>query len=578
MTRLQELGFTDFTGGLNVRDSRSFQIADNESPQMLNMRADERLGVYTRKGMARWNATPVVASGVWNPRSAHDHLFADGTMVVFVTNEQRIHAANASTTFAPIAYPSTAQVRCNASPHLASFASWGDSVYIATGRKVDVLGAGERPVRYNKAGTTTVLQPTGLSTYNDNYAIPVRGVMPQCDFLQPHAGYLFAASMQENFDGTTEDYPSRLRWSHPNSAEDWARQDFLDIEIGGGRITGLSVFQDHLLIFKTNSIWALYGYDSESWQLVQVSETIGTTATTAITATPGGVFFYCTCGRGSIHVYRGEKPERISDNIEEVVQNLPADRVNDVWMNWATDRLLVSLPWISDWDPMGGSSATSSSLFTWDPFVNERGAWEMHRPAKGSIGPIMGRFDSTADRSLVVLYGATVQSCLLQLDGVDGASDIVDDMETQTPFLTRYATNWKFGETPELRKHWMRPRFILRVPRADFTMLVEVFRDYDEVEPKRTFQLQVTAEGRYFWRDLGFDDPAGDGFDWSPTDPAGRGGIWSGDNRGGFILRGKSFGISRSVQVVFGTSPASVGQEWGLDAVILKYIDRRFTT
>jgi hypothetical protein len=577
VTRLEELGFTDFTGGLNVRDNRSFQIADNESPQMLNMRADERLGVYTRKGWARWNETPVVASGVWNPRCGYDHDFSDGTSVVLLTNEQRILAANNTTTFTKLAYPSTAEVKCNAEPHLASFASWGDVIYIATGRKVDAFMSSEKPIRYNKDGTVTALEPTGLTTYNDDYTIPVSGVMPQCDFVEPHAGYLFAASIRENATGSVTDYPNRLRWSHPDSAEDWASLDFLDIEVGGGRITGLQTFRDHLLIFKTNSIWALYGYDSDSWQLVSVSESIGTQTPTAVASTPMGVVFFCTCGTGSIHLYQGDEPKRISDNIQECAEGVPTDRLDDIWMGWATDRLLVSLPWVADWDPSGGTTATGSSLFTWDPYNGDSGAWEMHRPAKGSVGPIMGRFDSTINRSLVTLYGADVPACLLQLHAVDAAHDFIDDMTTPMPFKTRYATNWKFAETPELRKHWMRPRFIVRTPPSDVTLLVEVYRDYDEAEPQRAFQLNISASGEYYWRDLGYDDPAGKGFDWEPT-AVGRGGLWSGSARGGIIVRGKSFGIGRSVQVVFGTSPASIGQEWGLDAVILKYIVRRFTT
>jgi hypothetical protein len=578
-TRLQELGFTDFTGGLNVRDNRSFQIANNESPQMLNMRADERLGIYTRQGMGRWNGT-AITSDPWNPRMGVEHDYSDDTKAIFVTNAQRIWVANNTTTFVEMGYPapSTNPVKCNAEPHLADFASWGDVVYIATGRKVDALLSGDTPVRYNKDGTVTALTPTGLGDYNDDYTIPVGGVMPQCDFAHPHAGYLFCASIREDYDGSVKDYPSRLRWSHPNSPEDWATLDFLDIEVGGGRITGLVSFRDHLLIFKTDSIWALYGYDSESWQLVRVSNSIGIPSPTAVASSPFGAFFYSASGRGDIYLYQGGEPQRISERIEEPVESIAANRYIDVFLGWASDRLMVALPWIAEWDPTGGSSSSGSSLFTWDPHSGEAGAWEMHRPAKGNIGPIIERSDSRTEPSLLVLYGSDVDPCLLQFASIDGAYDFIDDQATPIPFPTLYATNWKFADSPELRKHWMRPRFIIRIPPADFTLRVEVYRDYDESEPKRTFQLFISAEGEYYWRDLGFDDPSGTGFDWEPTSPSGRGGLWSGAARGGRIIRGKSFGIARSVQLVFSTSPSSIGQQWGLDAVVLKHIDRRFTT
>ena len=580
MTRLQELGFTDFTGGLRIRDERSFQIADNESPQMLNMRADERLGIYTRKGMARWNATSVVP-GNWDPRMGYNHDFADDTAAIFVTDGDSIFVAEAGTTFDKLEYVPAQPVGCNASPHLADFASWGNSVYIATGRKINDLGVGDVPIRYDQGGTVVQLSVLGWGAYNDDYTVPDAEppAMPQADLVEAHAGYLFCASIRENTDGTSQkDFPSRLRWSHPNQPEAWAPLDFIDIEVGGGRITGLLSFQDHLLIFKTDSMWALYGYDSDSWQLVKITPSIGIPSPTAMARTPIGAFFYSVSGRGDIYQYTGEGlPRRISENIETPIEDIPTGRYIDVFMGWADDRLLVSVPWVADWDPVGGLSSINSSLFAYDPYTGN-GAWEMIRPSKGDVGPIIERSDSLAEASLVAVKGAGIDACLLQVGVIDDAYDLIDDQVTPIPFKTRYATNWKFAGTPELRKHWMRPRYIIRNTKQTVTILVEVFRDYEESDPQRTHQLTINGRGGYVWRDLGFDDPAGDGFDWEPTNPAGRGGVWSGAARGGSIVRGKSFGVARSVQVVFSTAPATQGEQWGIDAVILKHIDRRFST
>lgn len=577
MTRLQELGFTDFTGGLNARSNRSFQIADNESPQMLNMRADSRLGIYTRKGMRRWNATEITA-GTWAPRNAFEHDFSNDTNAVFVTNEGSIWVAENTTTFTELDYPSTLPVGCNAAPHLADFASWGDTVYIATGRKINDLAGTQNPVRYNQGGTTTVLTVLGIGSYNDDYTVPAGGVMPQADLAEPHAGYLFCASIRENMDGgPLVDYPSRLRWSHPNEPEDWAKLDYIDIEVGGGRITGLMSFNDHLLIFKTDSVWALYGYDSESWQLIQVSKSIGTPSPTAMARSPLGAFFYSASGRGDIYVYQGGEPQRISENIEEPIEGIPSNRYTDVWMGWITDRLLVSVPWIADWDP-APTGTVETSILAYDPYTGN-GSWELHRPAKGNVGPIIERADSLAEPSLIVIYGDDVDSCLLQVGVIDDAYDLIDDQVTPISFPTRFATNWKFADHPDLRKHWMRPRYVIRSPQEAVTILVEVYRDYDETEARRTHQLVINAaEGYYYWRDLGKDAPEGDGFDWEPTDPAGRGGVWARETRGGRLVRGKSFGVARAVQVVFSTAPATPGKQWGIDAVILKHVDRRFTT
>lgn len=62
--RVREL--KDFTGGLNFRADQ-FQLADNESPDMLNVEIDPRGGVFSRGGMRRINTTAV--SGTWTPQS-----------------------------------------------------------------------------------------------------------------------------------------------------------------------------------------------------------------------------------------------------------------------------------------------------------------------------------------------------------------------------------------------------------------------------------------------------------------------------------------------------------------------------
>jgi hypothetical protein len=55
MTELQPINLDDFTGGVNLWRNQ-FNIAPNQSPDMLNMEIDPRGGFYTRKGWSRWNA------------------------------------------------------------------------------------------------------------------------------------------------------------------------------------------------------------------------------------------------------------------------------------------------------------------------------------------------------------------------------------------------------------------------------------------------------------------------------------------------------------------------------------------
>lgn len=59
----------DFTGGINFRADQ-FQLAENESPFLINMEIDPRGGLFTRAGIHFKNTTPIaVSQATWNPKS-----------------------------------------------------------------------------------------------------------------------------------------------------------------------------------------------------------------------------------------------------------------------------------------------------------------------------------------------------------------------------------------------------------------------------------------------------------------------------------------------------------------------------
>ena len=51
----------------------------------------------------------------------------------------------------------------------------------------------------------------------------------------------------------------------------------MDVDKGeaGDYITGIVPAGDRLVVFKSNSIYAMYGFDSDSFQLVNVTKTVG---------------------------------------------------------------------------------------------------------------------------------------------------------------------------------------------------------------------------------------------------------------------------------------------------------------
>ena len=568
-TRLQPLSLRDFTGGLNVRDN-GFQLGDNESPAMLNVHVDERVGFATRSGWVRWGATDDPTIATWDPRNAVLHQYADGSFAVYIANNGLVYRTD------PAGLLIATTIPCFADPHLADFATWGDDIYIAT-------GATHPSWKHDDTAPTETI-PAGIGTWNENYTTPgyPGNIVPSCAVMEAHAGYLFCAHVYEDKNGEgAAEHPNRLRWSHPDSPEDWAEDDYLDIEMGGPRIRALKSFQDHLLIFKDSTVWALYGYDLESWQLVQVSNKSGSISPTTVTTSETHCFYYSPTGRSSIYsMAEGNRPDSISEPIRQVMSEVMT--VNNVWLDWIGNRLFCSLPWqfeagIADMPSFdgrrgrSGSTTTSTTTFIFDPSIGQ-GAWEAHRPAFGHLRSCV---ELPADKApLAVHAGGTTERCMLRLGSIaPDANDIIKADGVLTPFEVFYTTNWKDAGTEELRKSWRRPRFIINNPDEDIQLRVDAFRNYDPGTPYRSWIIGITAFGRAYWREFtdGEVPPPG-GFYWDD------GTLWEGESRGSRIVRGGPLGQARSIQLRISAIPASYGKAWGVDAVTLKYIQRRFTT
>jgi hypothetical protein len=573
MTRLQPITLRDFTGALNVREN-AFQLADNESPAMLNVHVDSRVGFATRASWSRWNPQPIRDDNSdWDPRNSAVHQYSDGSFSVYVVEDNIVYRSFNAGNFVD----TTIRGYCH--PHQMDLALWGDVAYFATGALGSTRGT---PAKMNQAGITT-LAAAGDGSWNDDYTTAVHGRGVVSETCETHANYLFHAAVYETFDGVTKAYPNRIRWSHVGEPEDFAQADYLDIERGGSRITAIKSFTDHLLIFKDRGVWALFGYDADSWQLVEVSTESGTVAPTTVAASESVCYYYSPTGRSAVYVVvRAAAPESVSEPIRVVMSESTA--TDNIWLSWASNRLFVSMPWefgalaprvtptgMDDPQPSPfGASSDKNTLFIYDATIGS-GAWEAHTPAKGSIRTVVEIPGNKAP--LGMLSDDNKNQCFMRFGG--GSTDAVDMMDNPAvayPFWTFYSTNWKDGGTEELRKSWRRPRFIVRNPAEALELRVDAFRDYDLATPYRSWVIGVSSRGKTFWRELGAADPAGDGFDWDD------GSEWEGQTSGSRIVRGGPLGVARAIQLVITPIPTSEGKSWGIDALTLKYINRRFTT
>jgi hypothetical protein len=467
---------------------------------------------------------------------------------------------------------------------MADFATFGDDLYIACGRGNSV---------YKRHLTTapTALIQSGAGNWNDDYASPVLGYAPPAALCEAHSGYLFVANIVE--DGLT--FPNRLRWSHPTSAEDWASTDFIDINIGGDRITALQSYEDHLLIFKSDSIWALYGYNAESWQLVQKSSTVGAISPQVVTRSETAVFFYSASDRGAVYAYNGERAIEISTQLRYAMESLTRSEL--VWVGWIGRKLWVTVPWTYD-----GPADDNSAVFVFDPTVGD-GAWTYYACKSGGIGPIVAGSNTDTQLGPLAVLRSTETPCIVRLEALPGAADrvwemsvigftddaeggfvltdgdaeiIADGLPGEEPFPSVYRTPWISGGWPTRKKSFRRPDFVCRITGTEHQLNVSSFRDYEEHNPKRRHTVVVpgglsidpeASRAAAIWGHFNWGDGTRWGEDGEVADlPQLR--------QGASIRRGSSYGLCRSVQLrVVGATPAA---NWGVDAIILKMVMRRF--
>jgi hypothetical protein len=537
--RLQTLNVGDFRGGINLR-ADAFQLAENEVQLCLNVEIDARGGFRSRKGWEQWGDTS--GEPDWDPRAMCAQVFGT-TEKVMVANKASYTGGGATKgtvlesddgTFTPILVGANPLV-CGAEPHMADFAQWGDLVYIACGHD-------EQTAKWTGTGAATLATAAAAANWSPDYTAPGTAVFPKADIVATHFGYMFAASTNED----STDYPHRVRWSHPNDPEHWAELDRLDIRTGGSRITALVSFADHLLIFKTDSIWRLDGYDSDSFQLSNVSLRLGAPHRQAVAVAEDRVYFfsyphgvYEYAESGLFEVSEQLRPGITSDGFNGAA-------LNNVWLAYVGQRLWANVPFSLTTSP---SDAYTSLVL--DRTLSERGSWVAFRGAGDvTVGPMVETL--TSDQVYAAVRGLETVVALEALE------DAVDDLAgTETAFVSYLETRWFDAGWPTRKKSWRRPDFIVKDTESTHIIQVGVFQDFDESTPKKAFPLNIPQRTSGFvWDDFVWDD----------------GSLWGGQVAGSRPIRGNAFGLCSSVRLRF-DGPS--GLRWGVDAFVLKYILKR---
>ena len=428
----------DFTGGLNLRADQ-FQLAPNESPRMLNVEIDPRGGVFSRGSMRRINTSPV--TGAWRPKNLVPFYTTSSSYVMLSTGfasavNGDVHYSTGSN-FSPLSIPVSEQ-------HGASFAPWGETLYIATG--VDT-------VAYKWDGTTkTALTANGAGVWQESYATPVLPSIyfPKAKHAITHAGKIFVANTKE--DGVAR--PNIIRWPHPNNPGNWASNDFIEINDGGSAITGLAVYAGHLLVFKRDAVFAVFGYDSDTFQVVEISRTVGAATPHAITTTERGVYFF-SYPEGLMY-YDGKSLRDIFEPIRPAIINsdINANIATQVFVNNINRRIWVSVPYSQT-----AEETVATTAFVFDPTIGN-GAWLMFSTADNRA--LNGGCDFIEQSAgLVKHLGVhSSQPYVLAVDGYTNGYDNITGTEYQ--FTSRYRTRWIDGGSYSQKKMFRRPEVVVK--------------------------------------------------------------------------------------------------------------------
>lgn len=537
----------DFTGGLNYR-ADAFQLADNESPDLQNIDIDPRGGFSSRGGMSDFNSNAIgsIAAGAFSPRrlfawdGAYKHLLLAANDQIFWTDYGTMSSSIGSTS----------------NPFGASFTSWTSGtasfVYIACGHS-------NSSIKWSGTATTT-LTASGASNWQNSYASPTGTHMPKANLCATHIDRLWVA---DTYEGSSA-YPNRIRWSHPSVAESWREDDYIDVVGGGSGITAIVPFGDQLLIFKKRAVFALLGYDEETFQLVPLSNEVGAANPQCVAVSEQGVFFFSW--PDGLFVYNGQGFNDLFAVLRPLVQagEITEASLNGVYVAWVDRKILLSFPLGVDpvsvetynqstitYDSIdykygGKERATATTgTFVWDSSIGSTGAWTKYVCGDGYALTCATDFVQP-DGARVPVAAHSYRPSILHINQETLSHDRIQS--TNYDFTSYYVTKWQDGENINAKKFWRRPEMVVRQLGEDTTIDVDVYHNWDRTSAERSFQITLAGE------------TITGGYE-----------SWGRPDLGADLVKGYNLGLCNSVQLKIHAS----GIPWGINAITYKFNPRK---
>lgn len=517
---------TNFTGGLNLR-ADAFQLSEGESPDLLNVDLDPRGGFTLRDGVDVLNSTALSVK----PKAIFSFATASGTKQIVVQQDSDLAYSTGGnfTSINPDALTTSGTMTA---------VEFNEKLYVCR-------NAENAAVSWD--GTTSAV----LGTTLDGTA----GNMPKGKCIAAHGGYVWVANTIEG--GTS--YPNRVRFSNANQPTQFPANYYIDIDTGhdGDYITALVPFHDRLLVFKANSVYAIFGYDAFSFNVQPVSQAVGTISQASVTVTDYGVYFF-SWPEGVMR-YDGSGVEWVFERMWPKIQDgtINSGSQSTITLGWINRRLWVSVPY-------GTSQTTNNRVFVLDPSLARRtrygsrlgreGGWTMYDIP---CGPFLEWQPPNSAATFLACHANS--TCVLKLHQTT-YTDKLTSGGSAALIDSYYTTRWMDAKNPALIKRWKRPEIVLRGTSSQVTLTVDVWRDYDTANIVRTLNLQTNAPGAsaLVW---------GTGL-WGT-------GSWAGDSsESEEIHRLGTLGRGRAVRLRV-NGPSTAGVKWAVDSITFKFIPRR---
>ena len=540
----------DFTGGLNLRADQ-FNLGPTESPGLLNVDVDPRGGVSRRNAIDVLNTT-ALGDTIY---SLFQHSDASNNQIIAAvkssSNSKLYWNNDASGDFESTAVASAAATVQFSGTQRPQAVTFNDTTYVVNGSLLASEGT-KSAVAWAGSNNCTTLTPD-----IDGSA----GHFPCARYVATWGQFVWVGYTVES--GTT--YKNRIRFSAVNDGENWTATDYIDIDIGedGDYITAILPDADRLLVFKQNSIYAIAGFDRDSWQVRNITRTAGCREGSQPVAATAGVFFW----------YAEEGVYLISyDDVAWVFERIKPAMTYDVGqpalsldtppsLMWFDERLWVSVDYQSDDNISGSSQNNRRNVFVWDPSLGPTGSWTRHDVNARSL--LAYRPSGDTHLGIGVTSNITTVASFDRISKLDQNYDYDDYVGAVSEINSFYHTGWFVGNRPTFPKRWGKTRTVV-LSDNDCVIVMYVYKDYDP----------STALIGYYKTLTGLDSPAlwdaetseWDDAEWQPE----------GTSDKYAFLRWPTVGTAQAISLRFQVSPApSTRGKWGITSVIGMYRTRR---